>query len=64
MGRIADKFSELKARNEAALVLFFTAGDQPLSDLPAIVDALTEGGADVIEVGIPFSDPPDALPTD
>lgn len=57
MSRLSDKFAELKARNEAALVLFFTAGDQPLSELPAIVDALTAGGADVIEVGIPFSDP-------
>ena len=38
-------------------MLFLTAGDQPLSELPAILDALVEGGADVIEVGIPFSDP-------
>ena len=37
--------------------MFFTAGDQPLDDLPGILDTLTEGGADVIEVGIPFSDP-------
>lgn len=38
-------------------MLFFTAGDQPLDELPAIVDALAEGGADVVEIGIPFSDP-------
>jgi tryptophan synthase alpha chain len=38
-------------------VLFVTAGDQPLSDLPSIVDLLVEGGADLIEIGIPFSDP-------
>ncbi len=38
-------------------MLFVTAGDQPLSELPAIMDALVEGGADVIELGIPFSDP-------
>ena len=36
---------------------FVTAGDPPLEELPAILDALAEGGADVIEVGIPFSDP-------
>src|ERR1019366_4335984 len=38
-------------------VLFLTAGDQPLSELGSIVCALEEGGADVIEIGIPFSDP-------
>jgi tryptophan synthase alpha chain len=54
---LSDKFSELRARGEKALVLFLTAGDQPLSELPSILDALVEGGADVIEVGIPFSDP-------
>ncbi len=54
---IADKFSQLRARNEKALVLFITAGDPPLEELPAILEALQEGGADLIEVGIPFSDP-------
>jgi tryptophan synthase alpha chain len=54
---LTQKFDELRARNERALVLFLTAGDQPLSELPAILETLTEGGADVIEVGIPFSDP-------
>jgi tryptophan synthase alpha chain len=54
---LAQRFSELKARGEKALVLFLTAGDQPLAELPAILDTLVEGGADVIEVGIPFSDP-------
>lgn len=39
------------------MVVFVTAGDQPLSELPALIDALVEGGADVVEVGIPFSDP-------
>jgi len=57
VSKLHDRFQELNARNEKALVLFFTAGDQPLSELPAIVDALAEGGADVIEIGIPFSDP-------
>lgn len=47
----------MKPRNEKALVLFVTAGDQPLSELPDIISALAEGGADVIEIGIPFSDP-------
>ncbi len=57
MSRIHAKFDELRAKGEKALVLFVTAGDQPLSELPAILDTLVEGGADLIEVGIPFSDP-------
>ena len=51
------KFEELKTKGEKALVLFVTAGDPPLSDLPAVLETLREGGADVIELGIPFSDP-------
>ncbi|MEI7984454.1 MAG: tryptophan synthase subunit alpha [Armatimonadota bacterium] len=54
---IQDKFSALKANGEKALVCFFTAGDQSLEDLPKIVSYLTENGADVIEIGLPFSDP-------
>jgi tryptophan synthase alpha chain len=54
---LTQKFDELRSRNEKALVLFLTAGDQPLDQLPQILLALQEGGADVIEVGIPFSDP-------
>jgi len=57
VSKINERFAALKARGEKALVLFFTAGDQPLDQMPAIVDALVEGGADLIEVGIPFSDP-------
>lgn len=54
---IAEKFADLRARNERALILFITAGDPSINELPAILDALQEGGADFIEVGIPFSDP-------
>lgn len=57
MSRIADVFTRLKSRDEKALVLFVTAGDPSLEDLPAILDALAEGGADIIEIGLPFSDP-------
>lgn len=48
------------ARQEAGsrgLVLFVTAGDPSLEELPAILETLAEAGADVIEVGLPFSDP-------
>jgi tryptophan synthase alpha chain len=54
---LSEKFAALRSKGEKALVLFLTAGDQPLGDLPGILDALVEGGADVIEIGIPFSDP-------
>jgi len=54
---LESRFSDLRARNERALIVFLTAGDQPLVELPAIMSALEEGGADAIEVGIPFSDP-------
>lgn len=57
MSAIQAKFDELKGKGEKALVLFVTAGDQPLADLPDILATLVEGGADLIEVGIPFSDP-------
>lgn len=57
MGRIGKTFVRLKARGEKALVLFVTAGDPSITDLPAILEALAEGGADIIEVGLPFSDP-------
>ncbi|QDZ07305.1 tryptophan synthase subunit alpha [Sphingomonas panacisoli] len=42
------------AKGQPALVCFVTAGDGPT---PAILDALVEGGADVIELGMPFTDP-------
>ncbi len=57
MSTLAERFEALKLRNEKALVLFVTAGDQPLSELPEMISAFAEGGADVIEIGIPFSDP-------
>ncbi len=51
------RFEDLRNRGEKALILFLTAGDQPLDQLPAIVEALREGGADIVEIGLPFSDP-------
>lgn len=57
MSALADRFAALRATGERALVPFVTAGDPPLDQLPAILDALVEAGADAIEVGVPFSDP-------
>lgn len=54
---VSEKILDLRSKGEKALVCFFTAGDQPLSEIGEIISALEEGGADLIEVGIPFSDP-------
>lgn len=56
-GEIAAAFSKAKARGEGALVAYAMAGDP---DLPRSVDvfaALVEGGADILEIGVAFSDP-------
>jgi tryptophan synthase alpha chain len=57
MSRIAKRFAELKKQNRAAFVPFVTAGDPDSETSFAILEKLPEAGADVIEIGIPFSDP-------
>jgi tryptophan synthase alpha chain len=54
---IADGLAALRARDEAAFVAYLTAGDPSLDVTPDLLAALVAGGADVIELGIPFSDP-------
>jgi tryptophan synthase alpha chain len=56
-GRIAAKFRELRARNEAALVPFVVAGDPDIDTTGKLVRELEARGADLIELGVPFSDP-------
>jgi tryptophan synthase alpha chain len=57
MTRLSDRFAQLRARNEKALIGFVTAGD-PSADLTVeIVTALAQAGVDAVELGIPFSDP-------
>ncbi len=57
MSRIDTRFSELKAGGRTGLIPFVTAGD-PLPDATvALMHALVEAGADLIELGVPFSDP-------
>ncbi len=57
MSRLAKRFSELKQQNAKALVTFITAGDPDLSQTEDMICALEAAGADVIELGVPFSDP-------
>jgi tryptophan synthase alpha chain len=63
MGRIESLFSELRIRGERALVPFVTAGDPNLPTTEALVLAIAEAGADLIEIGVPFSDPTAEGPT-
>jgi tryptophan synthase alpha chain len=55
--RIARRFAELRGRNEMGLVAFLTAGDPSLAATESLVLAMAEAGADVVELGVPFSDP-------
>lgn len=55
--RYAAMFDALKTKGEGAFGAFVMLGDPTLAACPAILDALVAGGADMIEVGIPFSDP-------
>mgnify|MGYP000958942079 CR=1 FL=1 len=57
MSRIASTLNALKARGEKALVTFITAGDPDLTTSEQLVHSLVEAGADLIELGFPFSDP-------
>jgi tryptophan synthase alpha chain len=56
-GRIARRFAELARRGELGLVAYLTAGDPTLEATEKIVLAAVSAGADVIELGVPFSDP-------
>src|SRR3954454_1293706 len=57
MSRIASTFDALRREGRKALIPFITAGDpSPQATVP-LMHALVDGGADVIELGVPFSDP-------
>lgn len=56
MSRIAATFEKLRAARRSALIPFVTAGDPSPRQTVAVMHALVKGGADVIELGVPFSD--------
>ena len=57
MSRIAATMAALKAQGRTALIPYVTAGDPYADATPEIMQALADGGADIIELGVPFSDP-------
>ena len=56
-GRISSKFRELQLKREGALIAYLTGGDPNPDQFFSNAKALVEGGADILEIGIPFSDP-------
>ena len=57
MTRIARLFENLKRDGRKGMIAYLTAGDPSPDRTPALVEALVRGGADLIELGVPFSDP-------
>ena len=57
MGRIGEKFESLRAKNEKALIVYLTAGDPSLDVTKNLILGLEAAGVDIIEIGVPFSDP-------
>jgi len=57
MSKIQDKFKELKSKNEKALISYIMTGFPNENTTLSIVKGLVKGGADIIELGFPFSDP-------
>ena len=57
MKRIEKKFASLRAKNEEALIVYLTAGDPSLSITKKLILGLEKAGVDILEIGVPFSDP-------
>ena len=57
MNRIVEKFNYLKEKNKKAFIPFITAGDPDLDTTLELILTLEKAGADIIEIGIPYSDP-------
>lgn len=57
MSRISERFARLRRDRRTGLVTYITAGDPSMAHSAAILKALDAAGADVLEVGVPFSDP-------
>jgi len=61
--KISEKFRELNNKKEGALIAYICTGDPTSQETKEYVGALIRGGADIIELGLPFSDPVSDGPT-
>ena len=57
MSRISKKFLDLEKSKKTCLISYITAGDPTIAATPEIMDSLVDSGTDIIELGVPFSDP-------
>jgi tryptophan synthase alpha chain len=57
MSRIAGRFAELKAAGRKALIPYITAGDPLKASTVPLLHGMVEAGSDILEIGVPFSDP-------
>ncbi|MBT5469259.1 MAG: tryptophan synthase subunit alpha, partial [Nitrospina sp.] len=57
MNRIENRFKELKSKRQKALVAFITAGDPDMETTERVFGVLEKNGADLVEIGVPFTDP-------
>jgi len=57
VNRIQDRFKELKSKRQKALVAFITAGDPDMETTERVFGVLEKNGADLVEIGVPFTDP-------
>ena len=57
MTRIEKRFSDLRGKSEKALIAYITAGDSSLEVTERLIPALAAAGVDLLEIGVPFSDP-------
>src|ERR1700739_1156979 len=57
MNRIDEKFAALKGENRSAFIVYITGGDPSLEKTVEIAATLERAGTDVLEIGVPFSDP-------
>ncbi len=57
VSRIEERFAQLRGAGQTGLVTYVTAGDPDLTRSAEIIKRLDRAGADVLEIGVPFSDP-------
>jgi tryptophan synthase alpha chain len=57
MSRISERFEYLRSKKEKALIVYLTAGDPSLAITKKLIMTLEKSGVDILEIGVPFSDP-------